>query len=210
MKHNVILQAIDPNGSMKTWEYFTIKSFLVAENHIHSDKDYKFHKAWVDGIELNYSDKDLLLRDVSDFKTYCRKRVDRKEITMDIPKNILIKFLLEQNMNKRNRIYKAIQEGKSINDFYNNGGGGMCEYRPGYISGYCYFKSKGVEIEWINDDADVCRGMVSRGTILSEIRELINQGIYLPCQVNKEPKISICDDKQLAGQMSIYDWLATS
>ena len=205
MKHNLILHALDPDGNMMTWKYPGIKSYLIGENHIHTKDNYKFYKAIVNDKELAYPDKwPYLMRDVGDFKTYCRQSLDRKYIETLIPGEIIIKFLLGESEEKRKSVYQAISEGKSIAGFYNNGGCGLCEYRPNYISGYHFHNSKGVKIHWNNENLDKCAGTVTRTQLLSEIKTLIEEGIYLP---NQKPKVIISEENQLQGQMSIFDFM---
>lgn len=201
MKHNVFLQAIDDDGGIHTWKYENIKSFLVAENHIHEKEDYRFYKGEVNGIELEYSkDWPGLMRDVGDFKTYCRKRADKKRIEKEVPREILRKFILQESEEKKKMIHESVAKGESINDFYNNGGAGLCEYRPNYISGWNFHKSKGVEIEWINENVDVCIGIVTRAKILSEIKTLIGEGIYF----DKEDTKGL---NTLENQMTMFDFM---
>ena len=211
MEYNVVLQAFNPQGNIRTWKYSDIKSYLINENHIYKDNDWKIHKVWVNGEELeNIPDGEIginYFRDVSDFKIFCRTKLDRKEIEMPIPKDILRKFLLNECNDKRNRVYLAIQDGNSIDSFYNNGGCGKCEYRPGYIEG-CDFFGKKVTITWINNDADMCVGAITRTQILNEIKVLVNEGIYCNIQNKIKPKTVFIDDgEQLPGQLSISDWL---
>ena len=205
MKHDLILHALDPDGNMMTWKYPGIKSYLIGENHIHTKDNYKFYKAIVNDKELAYSDKwPYLMRDVGDFKTYCRKSLDRKYIETLIPGEIIIKFLLGESEEKRKSVYQAISEGKSIAGFYNNGGCGLCEYRPDYITGYDFYSPKGVTIQWNNENLDVCMGIVTRTQLLNEIKLLIEQGKYIPGQ---KPEVSINNTDQLEGQMSIFDFM---
>ena len=204
MEYDLILHALDPDGNMMTWKCPDIKTYLIHENHQHQKNHYKFYKAKVNGIELSYSDKwPLLMRDVGDFKTYCRQRLDRKHIDALIPGEMLRKFLLGESEDKRKRVYKAVIDGESIKGFYNNGGCGLCEYRPNYITGYSFFNSKGVEIEWNNENLDKCVGIATRTQILNEIKALIAEGKYIP---GIKPK-AMLDEEQLPGQMTIYDYM---
>lgn len=208
MEHNVILQAHDDLGNMHTWKYYTIKDYLINENHIHGNERWKFHKGNVNGVELEYSENyPDLMRDVGDFQTYCRHNIDRKNITISVSQDILDKFLLGESENKRIANYQAVQSGaKDLSKQYNNGGGGLCEYRPGRIEGYDFFNSKGVKISWINEDADVCQGIVTRTTILNRIKELIIQGEYYKDKAEIKPRILFYEDsRQLQGQLSIFD-----
>ena len=205
MEYNLVLHALDPDGSMMTWKYPDIKSYLIGENHIHTKDNYKFYKAIVDDKELTHSDEwPSLMRDVGDFKTYCRQNLDREYIDTEVPNEMLIKFLLGESEDKRKRVYQAVVSGEDIKDFYNNGGCGLCEYRPGYIAGYSFHNSKGVEISWNNENLDKCTGTVTRRQILGAIKLLIEDGKYLPDQ---KPEIIIDNEEQLEGQMSIADYI---
>ena len=205
MEYNLVLHALDPDGNMMTWKYPDIKSYLIGENHIHTKDNYKFYKAIVGDKELTYSDKwPKLMRDVGDFKTYCRQSLDREYLEADVPDEILTKFLLGESKDKRKRVYRAVIDGESIKEFYNNGGCGLCEYRPNYITGHSFFNSKGVEVKWNNENLDRCVGTVTRTQILNEIKALIEEGTYLP---NQKPKTIISNEEQLPGQMNISDYL---
>lgn len=210
MEHKVILQAHDDHGNMHTWKSFDIKSYLISENHIYGNEFWKFHKGMVNGFELDYSkDYPNLMRDVGDFQSYCRRNIDRKHIDTAIPQEILDKFLLGESERTRMRNYQEIQSGaKDLSEYYKNGGGGMCEYRPGYIEGYDLMNSKGVKISWINEDADVCHGITSRTTIFNRIRELIALNVYFKGENKSMPRIVFYEDKnQLPGQMNIMDFM---
>jgi hypothetical protein len=211
LEHNVFLQAYDSDGNMHTWEYYTIKDYLINENHIYTADKFKFYKAVVNGVELKNEPSGNIgftqFRDISDFKYFCRRKLEREVIVTDVPKEMLQKFLLEEPESKRSRVFEAIQNGaKNIDEHYNNGGGGCCEYRPGYIEGYDFFDSKGIKIKWINQDADVCEGIVSRSKVFNEIKELIKQGKYIKTSNRQIVKFQD-DDKQLPGQMTIDEWL---
>ena len=208
MEHNVILQAHDDLGNMHIWKYYTIKDYLINENHVHGNERWKFYKGNVNGDELEYSEEyPNLMRDVGDFQTYCRHNANRKYITTTTPLDILDKFLLGESENKRKFNYQAIQNGvKELNHQYNNGGSGLCEYRPGHIEGHDFFNSKGIEISWINEDADVCQGIVTRTMIFNRIKELIAQGEYCKDKAEIKPRILFYEDsRQLQGQLSIFD-----
>jgi hypothetical protein len=213
MEHNLFMQAIDKDNNMHTYEYYTILSYLIDMNHVCTDEKYKLHKAVIYGKELkNEPDGNIgvtYFRDIWDFKIFCRRHCERKEIKTDVPQNILDKFLLSEPESKRDRNYKAIQKGaNNLNSEYNNGGGGNCEYRPGYIEGYSFFKAQGVEIQWINNDGDICIGIVPRTRIFTEIKALISKGEYLHGKNETKPKIVFYNDgKQLQGQLSLFDWM---
>lgn len=199
---NLVLQAVDLDGDLMTWKYPDIKAYLVHENHLHSKNQYRFHYAKIDDKELAYSDEwPDLMRDVGDFKTWCRRNLDREDIETDLPREIIRRFLLEENEDKKKRIYKTIIENENIDDFYNNGGGGLCEYRTGHISGYKFFE-KSVEIEWCDENTNTCMGKVTRNQIKSEIKALIEEGVYLP---NLKPKTLI--ESELEGQITIFDYM---
>lgn len=207
MEHNVILQAIDDKGNIHTWKYYTIKKYLVNENHIHGNEFWKFHKGIVNGVELEYSDSNNM-RNIWDFQTYCRQNVDRKHINASVTQDILDKFLLGELKGKQKSNYTAIQNGvKDLNSQYIDGSCGACEYRPLHISGYDFFGKK-VKIEWINEDADVCQGIVSRTQIFNRIKELIAQGKYFIGEEEIKPRIMFYEDNnQLQGQMNIMDFM---
>ena len=70
-EYNVILQAIDDRDNLFTWKYYTIKDYLMRENHIYKQDHYKFYKATVNGVELVYSDN------------YAKLMRDRKSTRLD-------------------------------------------------------------------------------------------------------------------------------
>lgn len=204
MEYDLILHALDPDGNMMTWKYPDIKTYLIHENHQHQKNHYKFYKAKVNGIELSYSDKwPLLMRDVGDFKTYCRRTLERKFIKTVISKEILRRFLLGENEEKKKRVYEAICNGEDIKGFYNNGGGGLCEYRPGYIAYYDFFNPRGITIKWNNEDLDIYEATVPRKLVLNEVKTLIAEGKYI---LGIKPK-AMLDEEQLPGQMTIFDYM---
>lgn len=213
MEHNVILQAYDEQQNLHTWQYYDIKSYLINENHVHDADNYKFHKAIIFGHELTNEPNGSIgvnyFRNIFDFKIFCRRKIGYKSISSPVPNEILRKFLLEETEYKRESIFQAIKNGaQNLNKWYSNGGGGHCEYRPGYIEGYSFFNSKGVKISWVNDEADLCNGIVTKSQIFNEIKELIKQGMYYIIKDEIKPKIAFYEDKkQLQGQMSIMDFI---
>lgn len=201
MEYKVFLQAVDDEGGLHTWKYENIKSYLANENHIHEKEDYRLCKGKVNGVELKYSkDWPNLMRDVGDFKTYCRERANKKRIEKEIPREILRKFILQESNEVKKEIYECVTKGKSIDKFYSNGGAGLCEYRPGHLSGWSYHDSKAVEISWIDENVDSCSGKITRAKILSEIKALIGEGIYFEKKDTKGLD-------SLENQMTIFDFM---
>ncbi len=211
--YEICLIAEDEKGTLHTIEHPSFKDYLVAENHLHYKGKWKFIKAICYGEQLqNIPNGNIgvnYFRDIWDFNIYSRHHNERKRLEVEVPNEILHKFLLETHSNTKSLIQQTIKKGaKNINKFFDNGGCGKCEYRPNHISGYDFFHAKGVVIKWINNDADICEGMVSRNVIFKEIQYLIEQGIYLYDKPNTKPKIEFIEDrKQLKGQMNILDWL---
>lgn len=209
-EHNITVQSFDHNGNMHTVKAYTLLSYLISDNHIHKEDDYKFHKAIVNGIELeNIPNGNIgknCFRDIWDFKIYCRTHCGREYIETNVPVNIIEKFLLDKNESARRSLLQKIENGaKNLDSDFNNGGGGLCEYRPGRISQYDYFSSKGVKIEWIAENGNVLFGIVTRKAIYNTIINLIARGKLVDGMIVKET-IKNADMGQLQGQMSIFDF----